>query len=176
MHFKKNCTPPALLLTQDQSNYLNSLKSSYQTPHHTPPETIGPIQKHEILHAIKNLAHNKAPGSDLLTNEMLKLNAESYLEMLYYLFNSCWYRNNFPEEWGDVVITPIHKNGDFSNLDNFRPISLVQNLSKLYMSIIQKRLDPSFSNCVPRNPRVPPRDFWGSVNILLNLLHNVNKI
>ena len=46
----------------------------------------------------------------------------------------------YPSEWAKAIIQPIHKKGDTTNPDNYRGISLLSCVSKLYTSVINSRL------------------------------------
>ena len=46
----------------------------------------------------------------------------------------------FPNILKTARITPIHKNGDRSNPLNYRPISILTHLSKIFEKIINRRL------------------------------------
>ena len=98
------------------------------------------ISKEEIIRAIKLLAKNKAAGRDTILNEMLKSTAPKFIDLLFQLFNKCWQNHNFPPSWGKVLVVPIYKKGNKLNPENYCPISLVQNIAKIYLSIIQKKL------------------------------------
>jgi len=44
---------------------------------------------------------------------------------------------NVPEEWKDGNVTPIHKKGNRSKVENYRPVSLTSQLSKMMESLIR---------------------------------------
>jgi hypothetical protein len=43
-------------------------------------------------------------------------------------------------------IVPVHKTGLLSNIENYRPISILSTASKLFESILIKRIFPIFKN------------------------------
>jgi len=49
-------------------------------------------------------------------------------------------KGTFPSSWRKSTIIPIHKNGSFDNPDNHRGISLLNILSKVFTSILNRRL------------------------------------
>jgi hypothetical protein len=59
-----------------------------------------------------------------------------------YIYNSSLKLCYFPKEWKHAVVVPIPKPGkDPSNPSNYRPISLLSSISKVFERIILKRLN-----------------------------------
>ena len=55
----------------------------------------------------------------------------------------------FPEAWAEGCIVPIHKKGDVDEPNNYREITLISCMGKLFTSILNKRiLDWDKENCV----------------------------
>ena len=40
-----------------------------------------------------------------------------------------------------AVVTPLHKNGEKSDVSNYRPVSLVSNLCKIFEKILKERIN-----------------------------------
>jgi hypothetical protein len=62
------------------------------------------------------------------------------LPLLNKLFNGILISGLFPEAWSIAVMVPVFKCGDPSDPNNFRGISLVSCLAKLFTNIINNRL------------------------------------
>jgi len=45
----------------------------------------------------------------------------------------------FPEEWTERLILPLHKKGDKYDVTNYRGITLVSCISKLFTAVLNKR-------------------------------------
>ena len=45
-----------------------------------------------------------------------------------------------PEEWNKGMIIPIYKNGDVQSPSNYRPITLLSSIGKLFTKILSKRI------------------------------------
>jgi hypothetical protein len=88
------------------------------------------------------LKNNKAPGSDKLINDFF-LNSPPFLVSIYTkLFNVVLDTGIIPETWTTGIIIPVYKNkGCPTDPDNFRAITLISCLGKLFTSIVNTRLN-----------------------------------
>ena len=60
--------------------------------------------------------------------------------MLCVLFNKLIETGVYPDEWCSAIILPIHKKGDVNIPDNYRGISLLSCVSKVFRKILNNRL------------------------------------
>ena len=111
------------------------------------PKTIlskGPldfnIYVEEVTTAIKNLKCRKAPGHDNILNELLKYGSNTLAPFITKLFNIILESGKYPQEWNIGFIVPIFKKGDRADPNNYRGITLLSCLSKLFTSILNTRL------------------------------------
>lgn len=99
------------------------------------------IQKDEIIKCIQKLKNNKAGGEDAIINEYIKTTSNQFIEIYEKLFNLIFDTGFIPESWVVGNIIPIYKNkGDSNDPKNFRPITLVSCLGKLFTAILSERL------------------------------------
>ena len=63
--------------------------------------------------------------------------------------SSVWREEKVPDEWRDAVLVPVPKKGDLTVCDNWRGISLLDIVGKLFAKIIQKRLQGVVEEVVP---------------------------
>ena len=94
----------------------------------------------EILKAIKQLKTNKSSGPDRLINEFFIHGKNVLLPILLSLFNKIFEKGTFPEEWSEGYIIPLHKKGSRSEAENYRGITLLSSLGKLFTRVINNRL------------------------------------
>ena len=106
------------------------------------PETkIRPSSVPEIIWQIKHLKDKKAPGPDEIQNQVLKQLPRSALTFLNDIINAILNTQHFPCDWkkGNILLFP--KAGkDLHNPNNYRPITLLNTLSKVAEKTINKRL------------------------------------
>ena len=98
------------------------------------------ITNEELLKSIKQLRNNASGGPDLLLNEFFKNASNVLLPYLHKLFNSCLARGYFPDSWSEGHIVPIFKSGDTSDPGNYRGITLLSTLGKLFSRVLNNRL------------------------------------
>ena len=56
------------------------------------------------------------------------------------LVNSSFNLGQIPSDWKTANIVPVHKKGDKSNIENYRPISLTSLVMKVMEKIIRNEL------------------------------------
>ena len=108
--------------------------------HNVMDELNSIISLKEIHDAISALKLNKAAGLDGLCNEMLKAGSTVLLPYFHKLFNAILQSGKFPDSWRTNTLSPLHKKGDLHTTGNYRGIAVGTCISKLFLSILQKRL------------------------------------
>ena len=84
---------------------------------------------------------NKAPGPDDLEIDLVKTAGEPLAEELAKLFTRCLEIRKIPEVWRKSNLTIIFKKGNKKELKNYRPISLLPQIYKIFTKIITKRIE-----------------------------------
>ena len=98
------------------------------------------ITEIEIINAINSVKAGKSPGCDGFLNEMLKVSMNEIVPFLQILFQHLFSRGLFPLDLSKNIIIPIHKKVNSDICDNYRPISLISLISKMYTNILNTRL------------------------------------
>ena len=100
------------------------------------------ITQNEILSAIRKLNNGKAPGPDRILIEYIKTTSQLLLPLYEMFFNCILDTGHFPEQWSVGCIYPIYKNkGDRTDAQNYRPITILSCLGKVFTSILNSRIN-----------------------------------
>ena len=92
---------------------------------------IPPISKGFVVDSLSSLSANKAIGVDKISSNMLKDAAPFIVSSVSKMINISLLTSVFPQRWKTAKVTPLHKNGDRSDVNNYRPISVLPVVSKI---------------------------------------------
>ncbi len=82
-----------------------------------------------------------SPGFDGIPFKVLLENSHKILPFLVLLFNQILTENSIPKDWKCAVVTPLFKSkGSRSECDNYRGISVLSPITKLFEIILSKQL------------------------------------
>ena len=98
------------------------------------------ITMKEIENAIQCLKKGKSHGLDGIINEYFIEFKDILLPFLHSIFNAMYNTGYFPNTLCDALIVPIYKKGNTADPGNYRGISLLSCMTKLFTSILNKRL------------------------------------
>ena len=93
-----------------------------------------------IFNALKQINPNKSRGPDNIGGLIIKNCAQSIALPLSILFNISFRTGSMPTQWKIANIVPVHKKGDKSSVQNYRPISLTSIISKIYEKFIRDEM------------------------------------
>ena len=117
---------------------------------------------------------NKSNGPDNLSVQMIELCGNHLATPLKLIFDNILATGIFPSQWRKANVTPSHKKNDKQIVTNYRPISLLPILSKVYEKIIFKKLyNYLTSNNLISNNQSGFRPGDSCTNQLLPLVHEI---
>ena len=107
------------------------------------PISLLPIE--ELTEIVRALPTNKSASCDHITYEHIKYGGEALLKTLLVLFNSIIEHETLPDGFKTGLTITLHKGHGKSRSDpnNYRAISLLPVISKLFEKVILKRLEHS---------------------------------
>ena len=104
------------------------------------PFNFRPIVVQDIRDAMGKTKTSKSLRSENISSYFLKL-ATPYIEnALVFIFNTSLETSQFPDCWKNARITPIFKEGDRAERSNYRPISVLPVISRLFEKLVFNQL------------------------------------
>ena len=94
---------------------------------------------------IDGLENKTSSGHDGISNKLLKLIQDEVSKPLTLIINQMLTTGIFPDAFKQSKIVPIFKKGDSSLLTNYRPISMLPNISKIFKRAIYNQLYEYFN-------------------------------
>ena len=100
-----------------------------------------PISMDEVSKVIVKLKNGKASGVDEVTAEMIKSGGESLKRWVWSMCVKVFESGIVPNDWKNAVIVPLYKGkGEKGECKNYRGISLLSVVGKVYASILAERV------------------------------------
>ena len=90
----------------------------------------------DILKIIRFLNINMAHGHGDISIRVIKICDKAILEPLSKIYKNCIDTGVFSDSWKKSSIVPVHKKGDKQLLENYRPVSLLPVLGKVFEKIL----------------------------------------
>ena len=103
-------------------------------------EPVPKILQSEVEKAVHKLKLEKSPGPDGITSEMIIAAKSVLLPSLTTLFNNMLDDEMIPDKMADATMTLLFKKGSPCDVKNYRPVSLLSMVYKLFTSILGERM------------------------------------
>lgn len=99
-----------------------------------------PVTSDEVARIIDNLDSNTSIGIDGISTKAVKCVKTLITDKLTQCINRCLIEGKFPESLKIAKVSPIFKAGNKMDPGNYRPISVLPILSKIFEKVLHKRL------------------------------------
>ena len=99
------------------------------------------VSETEVFKLISTIKISKSAGHDRIPGRLLRDAAEEITPSLTNLFNVSINSGIFPEDFKLAIISPIYKSGDKTLCDNYRPISVLSSVAKIFEKLITAQLE-----------------------------------
>ena len=100
---------------------------------------LEPIHCEEIYKIILSM-QDKAGGADKINAKVLKCLSTYICVPLEHIFNLCILKSSWPNALKKAEVVPIFKSGNKNIMMNYRPISLISNIAKIFERLVFNRL------------------------------------
>ena len=104
------------------------------------------INMENVTHLLKTINVNKATGPDNIPGRLLKIAAEILSPSLTVIFNKSLSTGIYPNAWKMAKVLPIYKSGKRTDLSNYRPISIISTVAKIFGRIVHDQFYSYLTN------------------------------
>ena len=134
---------------------------------------VTPFQVSQVMH---KLPTNKASGPDYIANKLLKITSDTLCYPLATLFNKSLSQTIYPVDWKISNVSAIFKRDIDVLKNNYRPISLLCCMSKVFERLVFNEMYAYFMEnglLTPRNSGFKKLD--STVNQLIHIIHKIHQ-
>lgn len=131
------------------------------------------VKRLEILNVIDNLPNKHSYGVDEISNVVLKQIKNEIAPILTRLINISLISGYIPQEWKVAKVVPLFKGGDKTNMNNYRPISILPSLSKILEKIVYRQLFTPFAENHLSKVQFGFRPNHSTMHAILNFFQNI---
>ena len=122
-------------LNSDELTSLDQITSNTYVP-----VLDDPINEYEVREQIANLKIDKAAGTDGIPPGVIKILPPTWIMFITVLLNKLFLSSIYPQSWAIAKLFTIFKKGDKNLPSNYRGITIINCLAKLFDMILCKRL------------------------------------
>ena len=108
---------------------------------------IRPVLEEELATYIKSMKPGKSLGPSSLPTSLLKIAQEVISKPICIIINNSFKNGVFPDLFKVAKVIPIYKKGSKLDRSNYRPISLLSNISKIFEKLMHTRLYSFLDSC-----------------------------
>ncbi|XP_045455112.1 uncharacterized protein LOC123664638 [Melitaea cinxia] len=133
-------SPPPLLTRPSFLSPLRFLEKSRSMP------DVRNDKKVSTPPSLESIDNSKGAGVDNISPIFFRETATVIDQPLHYLYNKCVSDGIFPKIWKSARIVPVYKSGLKSDIENYRPISILPVLSKVFERLVHNAIYPFMHN------------------------------
>jgi hypothetical protein len=100
-----------------------------------------------VYKLLTKIDEKKSVGLDKIPSKLLKIAADVVVPSLTSIFTASINTGIFPHEWKESRVSPVYKSGARNDPSNYRPISVILVIAKIFEKIVYEQLYEYFNNC-----------------------------
>ena len=127
--------------------------------------------KEDLLYQLNSLDPTKATKMCDISTNIIKKNHDIFSVFLFENFNNIILTSLFPEQLKYADIKPTFKKDSRNDKRNYRPVSILSNISKTYKRLLYKQLEAYFEFILSRYQR----GFRKGFSVLTTFLPMIEK-
>ena len=121
-------------LVTDGSSYADYIVSSNNK------FVFSPISSSNVFSLLNKLSKSKATGLDIISAKLIRECADLISIPLCNIFKKSLSSGSFPDDWNCARVTPLFKQGERTDVNNYRPISVISVIAKVFERIVYNQL------------------------------------
>lgn len=134
-----------------------------------------PIEMWELYSVLKTLKQNKSPGLDGIPYEFYRFAPHCLVEEILSFFNKVFLYENIPNSFKESILIPLFKKGDPNLASNYRGLSLINTIGKIFNNILLNRITFWLeSNSILNEFQAGFRRQYSTIDNIFNLVSIVN--
>lgn len=102
---------------------------------------LGAIVESDVLEVVSKLKNKRSTDCNNIDMSLIKQVIPCIVKPLTYIFNCSFATGTFPEKMKLAKVLPIYKSGDKHLVTNYRPVSLLDQFSKILEKLFVHQLD-----------------------------------
>jgi hypothetical protein len=99
-----------------------------------------PIKTNDVIEIINSLKPKSSQGMDCISSKLLKFVKHEISEPIRLIINHSFECGVFPDLLKIAKVLPIHKKNEKEKFDNYRPISILPSISKIFEKAIYSQI------------------------------------
>ena len=152
----------------------NKTPEEYMRGYYPNTMLLIPVNENEIIKLSKSLKNKTSKGHDNFSTKLVKSIIEEIAQPFSHILNLSFATGIVPEQMKIAKVVPVFKSGNPSELNNYRPISILPAFSKIMEKAMCKRLNSFLtSNNILNKHQYGFRKRHSTVHPILHLLHNI---
>ena len=125
-------------ITFTRHHFSEWLKDEHRNPDNF---LIAPTSKLELSETLTSLNENKACGPNNIPYRIISSNLDSLSAIFADIFNLSFFTGVFRNQLKEAKVIPVFKNkGSPFDVENYRPVSLLSNIDKIFQKLMHERL------------------------------------
>ena len=101
---------------------------------------LQPTNPNKVFSLLNKLDKSKATGLDKISARFVRECADLICVPICDIFNQSISQGIFPDDWKYARVTPLYKQGDRGDVNNYRPISVIPIVAKVFERIVYEQL------------------------------------
>ena len=97
---------------------------------------LQPTNPNKVFSLLNKLDKSKATGLDKISARLVRECADLICVPICDIFNQSINQGTFPDDWKYARVSPLYKQGDRGDVNNYRPISVIPIVAKAFERIV----------------------------------------